>query len=395
MPSVCFAFEVHQPCRFRPYGFFDMGAKNDYEDVEQNRSVIRKVAETCYLPMNTLLLELIERHQGRLRVSFSLSGTVIDQLEAYAPEALESFKALARTGCVEFLDEPDNHGLACLFSEEEFRASVRRHRERMQHLFGQSPRAFCNTDFIYNNDVAHMVEQMGYSTILADGADHVLDWRSPHFVYRPEGCPNMKLMLKSRSLSDDIAFRFSDRSWAAYPLMAETFADWLHRVKGNGEVINLFMNYETFGELQRADTGIFDFMRALPDQILSDPEFDFLTVSEAADRYGSYASLDIPYHVSWSENGLAPWLGNDMQKDVFRAVCECQGLVSYLEDEEFTGTWRKLQTSDNFRYMSAPASSNDSARQSFSPHKTPLEAYTNFMNILADLRIRLVARSSQ
>ena len=394
MPSVCFCFEVHQPCRLRPYGFFDMGARKDYEDRELNRSIIRKVAETCYLPMNALLLELIERHQGRLRLSFSLSGTVIDQLEAYAPEALEGFKALARTGCVEFLDEPDNHGLAFLFSEDEFRATVRRHRERMYRLFGQQSRAFHNTELIYNNDVAQMAEHMGYSVILSESPGYMLGWRSPHFVYRPQSCPGMKLMLKSSSLSDDIARRFSDRSWVSYPLMADTFASWLHRVKGNGEVINLFMNYETFGEHQGADTGIFDFMRALPDQILKDPEFNFLTVSEAAGRYGSYAALDVPYHVS-QEGALYPWLGNDMQKDAFRALCECQGLVNYLDDEELTGIWRKLQTADHLYYMSTPRTSGGRAHPALSPYRTPLEAYTNFMNILADLRIRLVAKSNQ
>lgn len=394
MPSVCFIFDVHQPCRLRPYGFFDMGAKHDYEDVELNRSIIRKVAETCYLPMNSLLFELIQRHQGRFRVSFSLSGTVIEQLEAHAPEALESFRALARTGCVEFLDETDNHGLSCLFSEEEFRASVRRHRERMHNLFGQHPRAFRNTELIYSNDVAHMAEDMGYSVILAEGAASMLDWRSPHFVYRPEGCPGMKLMLTSPSLSADIASRFSDRSWAAYPLMAETYAHWLHSVKGNGEVINLSMNYESFGEHQGAETGIFEFMHALPDQILSDPEFDFLTVSEAADRYGAYASLDVPYSVSRAGD-LAPWLGNDMQKDAFRALCECQGLVNYLNDEELTGIWRKLQTSDHLYYMGTLRTQDGNVCPALSPYRTPLEAYTNFMNILADLRIRLVAKSNQ
>ena len=228
----------------------------------------------------------------------------------------------------------------------------------------------------------------------SSGAADVLDWRSPHFVYRPEGCPGMKLMLTSPSLSADIASRFSDRSWAAYPLMAETYAHWLRSVKGNGEVINLSMNYESFGEHQGAETGIFEFMHALPDQILSDPEFDFLTVSEAADRYGAYAALDVPYPMSRAGD-LAPWLGNDMQKDAFRALCECQGLVDYLNDEELTGIWRKLQTSDHLYYMGTIRTSDGNAYPALSPYGTPLEAYTNFMNILADLRIRLVAKSNQ
>ena len=388
MPSVCFCFEVHQPYRFRPYSFFDLGAKNDYEDAQQNRSLMRNVAEKCYLPMNALLLELIERHQGRFRVSFSLSGVVIDQLMEYAPDALESFQALARTGCVEFLDETDGHSLASIFSETEFRSQVMRHRDRMLELFGQRPRAFRNTELLYNNDVAHVIEDMGYSAILADGAGHVLDWRSPHFVYRPQGCSNLKLMLKSDSLSDDIALRFSNRSWPAYPLMADTFAGWLRGMKGNGEVINLFMNYETFGEHQWADTGIFDFMRALPDAVLSDPDFDFLTVSEAADRYDARSELDMPYY-----KDLSAWLGNDMQKDAARALYECQGMVDYLNNEDVTRVWRRLQSSDQLCYMNTPQTADGGNR--FSPYKTPLEAYTNFMNILADFRIRLFTESNR
>ena len=396
MPSVCFCFEVHQPYRLRPYSFFDLGARNDYEDVQQNRSIMRSVAEKCYLPMNALLLELIERHQGRFRVSFSLSGVVLDQLMEYAPDALESFRALARTGCVEFLDETDGHSLASIFSEDEFRSQIQRHRERMLELFGQRPRAFRNTEFIYNNEVARIVEEMGYSTVLADGASQALDWRSPHFVYRPRGCSNLKLMLKSESLSDDIAFRFSSRTWPAYPLMADTFAGWLRGMKGNGEVINLFMNYETFGELQWAETGIFDFMRALPDEVLRDPDFDFLTVSEAADRYPVRDELDIPWYVCRTGAGqdLSAWLGNDMQKDAARALYECQGMVTYLGNDEVTKTWRRLQSSDHLYYMNVPQS-QDGGAAFFSPYKTPLEAYTNFMNVLADFRIRLFAESNR
>lgn len=397
MPSVCFYFEVHQPCRFRPYSFFDIGAKNDYEDVEQNRSVLRKVADKCYLPMNALLLELIERHHGRFRVSFSLTGTVIDQFTAYAPEVLESFKALARTGCVEFIDETDSHSLAFLFSEDEFRSQVARHRQRMQELFGQEPRAFRNTELIYNNNLAHTVEELGYSTILTEGADQVLGWRSPHYIYRPQGCRNLKLLLKSYSLSDDIAFRFSNRDWPGYPLMADTFARWLHQVKGNGDVINLFMDYETFGEHQWADTGIFDFMRALPDHVLSDQDFDFLTVSEASERYPARSWLDVPYYISWAdaERDLSAWLSNDMQKDAFKALYECCGLVARLDDPGLNRDWQRLQSSDHFYYMSTKCASDGDVHKYFSPYGTPFEAYTNFMNILADFRIRLLAGANQ
>ncbi len=397
MSSICFCFEVHQPCRLRPYRFFDIGEKNDYEDAQHNHDIMRKVAEKCYLPMNALLLELIERYQGHFRVSFSLTGIVIDQFKEYAPEVLDSFRALADTGCVEFLDETDNHSLAFLASEDEFRAQVARHREKIRELFGQTPKVFRNTELVYGNDVARIVYDMGYRAMLAEGADNILDWRSPHFLYHAQGLPDMKLLLRSYSLSDDIAFRFSNREWSSYPLMAETFASWLHSAGTSGDVINLFMDYETFGEHQWADTGIFDFMRALPEYVLSTPGCDFLTVSEAAERYEARAELDVPGFISWAdrERDLSAWLGNDMQKDAFSALYDSLGLVRYVNDPELNEVWRKLQTSDHFYYMGTAQDSDAEVHKYFSPYKSPFDAYTNFMNILADFRVRLSSRISQ
>ncbi len=397
MPSVCFYFQVHQPHRLREFRFFDIGVDNDYEDVEKNRLVMRKVADKCYLPMNALLLELIQRHQGRFRLSFSMTGSFIDQCLDYAPEVLESFKKLADTGCVEFLDETDNHSLSFIFSEEEFRAQVLRHRKRMEELFGQKPRAFRNTELIYSNSIARTAEDMGYDVVLAEGVDHVLDWRTPNFVYHPEGCGRIKLMMKNHGLSDDIAFRFSDRSWEGYPLMAETFAQWLHEMKGSSDVINLFMDYETFGEHQWADTGIFDFMRALPGCVLADPEFDFLTVSEAADRYPARAWIDVPYYTSWAdvERDISAWISNDMQKDAVRALYECQVLAAQVDDPELQEDWQRLQCSDHFYYMCTKSSADGNVHKYFSPYKAPADAYVNFMNVLADFRIRLLAKAGQ
>ena len=394
MPSVCFYFQVHQPYRLREFRFFDIGVDNDYEDVKKNRAVMQKVAEKCYLPMNALMLELIKRHQGRFRISFSMTGAFIDQCLEYAPEVLESFKKLADTGCVEFLDETDSHSLACIFNDEEFRAQVAAHRVRMETLFGQKPRAFRNTELVYSNAIARAAEDMGYDVVLAEGVDSVLDWRTPDFVYHPEGCGRIKLLMKNYKLSDDIAFRFSDRSWEGYPLMAETFAGWLHGIKGHGDVVNLFMDYETFGEHQWADTGIFDFMRALPDCVLADPDFDFLTVSEAADRYPARDWIDVPYYTSWAdaERDLSAWISNDMQKDAFRALYECQILAAQVDDPELQEDWQHLQCSDHFYYMCSKSAGDGDVHKYFSPYKTPADAYVNFMNVLADFRIRLMAK---
>lgn len=393
MPSVCFYFEVHQPYRLRPYSFFDMGEKHDYQYDELNGDILRKIAQKCYLPMNALLLDMIERREGQFRISFSLTGTVIDQFMQYAPEVLESFQALARTGCVEFLDETDNHSLACLHRDgaDEFRRQIEHHRARMHDLFGQYPRAFRNTELIYSNSIAQAVRSMGYDVILAEGADKILDWRSPYYVYQPLGCPGMKLMLKSYSLSDDIAFRFCNRDWPAYPLYADTYASWLHDIRGRGDVINLFMDYETFGEHQWAETGIFDFMRALPDQVLREPDFDFLTVSEAADRYGAVGELDVPDFISWADNerDLSAWAENNMQKDAYLALYACLPEVKAVTDPALLADWERLQSSDHFYYMSTKYASDGDVHKYFSPYKSPYDAYTNYMNILADFRIRL------
>ncbi len=393
MPSVCFYFEVHQPCRLRPYSFFDIGASGNYNDAELDELVMRKVADKCYLPMNALLLDLIREHQGRFRFTFSLTGTFIDQAQAYAPEVIASFQELASTGCVEFLDETDSHSLSALFSEDEFRDQVAAHRRRMRDLFGVEPTAFRNTELIYCDHLAGLVESMGYSAILTEGADRVLDWRSPRFAYRPEGCENIKLLLKSYSLSDDIAFRFSNRGWPSWPLMADTYAGWLSQVKGCGEIIGLFMDYETFGEHQWKDTGIFEFMRALPGKVLADPEMDFLTVSEAAARYEARGSLSVPEWISWAdaERDLSAWLGNEMQKDALESLYSCRPLVLSLGDENVTQTWRRLQTSDHFYYMSTKCASDGDVHQYFTPYGSPFEAYANFMNIIADFRLRLEA----
>ena len=397
MPSVCFYFQVHQPYRLREFRFFDIGVDNDYEDVEKNRAVMQKVASKCYLPMNALMLELIKRHQGRFRISFSMTGAFIDQCLEYAPEVLESFKKLADTGCVEFLDETDNHSLSYIFSEDEFRAQVARHRQRMEELFGQKPRAFRNTELVYHNGIARVAEDMGYDVILAEGVDRILDWRTPDFVYHPEGCGRIKLLMKNHKLSDDIAFRFSDTKWANWPLMSDTCAGWMHGLKGNADVINLFMDYETFGEHQWADTGIFDFMRALPDFVLADPDFDFVTVSEAADRYPARDRVDVPYYTSWAdaERDISAWIRNDMQKDAIRALYECQVLAAQVDDPELLEDWQRLQCSDHFYYMCTKAAADGNVHKYFSPYKSPSDAYINFMNVLADFRIRLLAKVGQ
>ncbi len=391
MPSICFYFQVHQPYRLRHYSFFDIGHDHFYEDVEANRTILDKVAHKCYLPMNALLLRLIKKWEGRFKVSFSISGVAMDQFEEYQPEVLDSFRQLSDTGCAEMISETYAHSLAALFDPGEFSAQVRMHDELLKRHFGVTPRVFRNTELIYRNDIAKMVEEMGYDAILTEGADHILGWRSPNFMYSPQSCNRLKLLLKNYRLSDDIAFRFGNRGWEEWPLTADKFADWAQAVNGNGELINLFMDYETFGEHQWAETGIFDFMEALPDAIFRSPDLDFVTPSEAAGRYAPVAKVDVPNAISWAdvERDLTAWLGNDMERDAIEACYALKDKVIASRDEGVMRTWRRFQTSDHFYYMCTKWFSDGDVHKYFNPYGTPYDAYINYMNALSDFGMSL------
>ncbi|MDY4031720.1 MAG: glycoside hydrolase family 57 protein [Pyramidobacter sp.] len=391
MPSICFYFQVHQPYRLRHYSFFDIGQDHFYEDAEANRTILDKVAQKCYLPMNELLLKMIRRWEGRFRVAFSLSGVAMDQFEEYQPEILDSFRALVDTGCVELISETYAHSLAALYDADEFRAQVALHDELIKRHFGVTPRVFRNTELIYRNDIARMIEDMGYEAILTEGADHILGWRSPNYMYQPSSCTKLKLLLKNYQLSDDIAFRFSNRGWDQWPLTAEKFAGWAHAVNGAGELINLFMDYETFGEHQWAETGIFDFMEALPAAVFADPNFDFVTPSQAAGRYSPIARIDVPNAISWAdvERDLTAWIGNDMERDAIDTVYSLKGKVLADGGEGIVRTWRRLQTSDHFYYMCTKWFSDGDVHKYFNPYGTPYDAYINYMNVLSDFKMTL------
>jgi alpha-amylase len=395
MPSVCLYFQVHQPCRLRRYSFFDVGQVHDYEDDAENRRILDRVAEKCYLPAGALLLQLIEEYGGAFRVAFSLSGVVLDQLERHRPDVLGSFQRLSATGCVEFLNETDSHSLAFLYSPREFREQVLRHRERIRSLFGQEGRTFRHTELIYSNALAAAVEKMGYRTILSEGTEKILGRRSPNLVYRPTGCKKLKLLLRNYRLSDDVAFRFSDRNWAEYPLTAAKYAHWLHRIRREEAVVNLFMDYETIGEHQWRETGIFNFLRALPGEILRHPDFCFQTPAEVGDLWGHDAAscshkslheIDCPGFISWAdeERDTTAWLGNAMQQDAARKLYNLENAVRRRKDKGLLRTWRMLQTSDHFYYMCTKWFCDGDVHRYFNPYESPYEAYINYMNILDD-----------
>ncbi|MFO8073068.1 MAG: glycoside hydrolase family 57 protein [Polyangia bacterium] len=394
MIHLCCYFQVHQPNRLRRYTFFDVGRSHHYEDDDANGAILRKVASKCYLPTNALLHELIERFEGRFRVAFSLSGTAIEQFRRHSPETLDSFCDLVDTGCVEILSETYNHSLAFLFSREEFRRQVELHRELIGELFGVTPKVFRNTELIYDNELAAEVEQMGYRAVLAEGADRILGWRSPNFLYQPEPCSRLALLLKNYRLADDIAFRFSNSQWSEHPLTAKKFARWIHDTAGNGEIINLFMDYETFGEHQWKETGIFDFLGALPAEVLAHPEFGFSTPGEVAEAISPLAKLDVPDFVSWAdvERDLTAWRGNSMQEDALQGVYSLEPQVLDRGDEDLSRVWRSLQTSDHFYYMCTKWFADGDVHKYFNPYDSPYDAYINYQNVLADFEETLARR---
>ena len=374
---------------------FDIGHNHHYFDDHKNAEVARKVARKCYLPMNNLLLDQIKHHKGKFKVAFSITGTAIDQFKEYAPEVLESFKELARTGCVEFLDETYYHSLSYLYSKEEFSEQVAMHRALMEKEFGQSPTVFRNTELIYNNELANYVEGMGYQGIIAEGWDAMLGWRSPNFVYQSEFTSTIKTLLKNYKLSDDIAFRFGNKGWEEHPLTVDKFGDWLNSVNGNGHVVNLFMDYETFGEHQWEDTGIFDFMRHLPHALLQHSDNDFKTPSEVVASYDSVGRVDAHNFVSWAdvERDLTAWLGNKMQEASLKELYRLEPMVKASRDQSILTDWRKLTTSDHFYYMCTKWFADGDVHKYFSPYESPYEAYIAFMNVIQDIKMRVEERA--
>ncbi len=392
MASVCFYFQVHQPYRLRHYTIFDTGT--DYFDQRKNAEICRKVASKCYLPTNRLLLELIEKHEGKFRVAFSTTGVALEQFEQYAPEVLASFQQLAATGCVEFLGETYHHSLSFLYSRQEFIEQVNAHRRLIQDLFGQNPQVFRNTELIYSNALAEAVEQMGgFKAIITEGADRILGYRSPNYIYRPPVSGQLKLLLKNYRLSDDIAFRFSNRDWSEWPLRADKFAGWVNAVNGNGYVVNLFIDYETFGEHQWEDTGVFEFLRHLPGEILRYPDNDFKTPTQVVDSYNAVDIVDVPNLISWAdtERDLSAWLGNPMQQNALSELYGLEHAVKDLGDTELLDSWRRLQISDHFYYMCTKYFADGDVHKYFNPYDSPYDSFITYMNVLDNLRLRCLA----
>ena len=400
MASVCIYFQVHQPFRLRRYSVFD----NDpfYFDSDANQAICERVAEKCYRPATEKMLDLVQRHDGRFRLAYSITATALQQFQQWAPDIVELFQQLAATGACEFLGETSHHSLSFLYSREEFAAQVAMHDRLIMELFNQTPTVFRNTELLYSNEVAAHLASAGRSRgVLCEGLTSLLRHRSPNYLYVPPGTggsagtARIRLLLKNYRLSDDIAFRFSDRSWPQWPLDAATFAGWVNKINGDGHVCNLFMDYETLGEHQWEETGIFEFFDALPEQIfqVNPGHNDFCTPSEAIDRFEPVGEYDVAQMTSWADTqrDASAWLGNAMQKNAAAELYRLEGAVKARHaagDEYILEDWRKLTTSDHLYYMCTKHWSDGEVHKYFSPYDSPYDAYINFMNVLDNIRTR-------
>ncbi len=397
MTSITFYFQVHQPIRLRRLHVFDMPERFEYWDDGKNRAIFERVADKCYIPTNRLLLDLIEKHGDKFSAAFSLSGTFVETAYKFRPDVMESFKALARTGRVEFLDETYYHSLSGLWEDQtEYIAQIREHRDLMKREFGAVPTTFRNTELIYDNRIASTIENLGYNAIMTEGTEKILDWRSPNHLYKParDGA-SMKVLLKNYRLSDDIAFRFSNAGWSEWPLTADKYAKWLSKCEGH--TVNLFMDYETFGEHNWPETGIFEFLRHLPDEVMKYRHLEFDTPAGVTKKYESVGTLEVPFAISWAdtERDVSAWLHNEMQHQCFNDLRETAPLVSEVNDPELTHAWRLLQTSDHLYYCCTKWLADGDIHTYFSPYDSPYQAFINYMNAVQDVRRKAVALSKR
>lgn len=391
MKSICLYFQVHQPMRLRRYRFFDIGNSNYYYDDYLNESIMHNVAKNCYLPANKVLLDLIKEYGTQLKVSFSITGIALDQFRLYAPEVLESFQQLVATGSVELLAETYSHSLVSLKDEAEFNKQVQAHSDIIKKLFNYEPKVFRNTELVYSDEIGERVANMGFKAMLTEGANHILGWKSPNYMYCNAINPKLKVLLRNYELSDDIAFRFSNQGWDEYPLTAEKYVAWLNQTDDEDEIINLYMDYETFGEHHSADTGIIDFLKEFPKEVFKTKKLQFKTPSELVEDHQPISTIHVPHPVSWAdaERDLTAWLGNNLQEDAYNRLYTLTDKINKCDDKILQNDWKYLQASDHFYYMCTKVFSDGEVHSYFNPYDSPYDAYMNYMNALADFMIRL------
>lgn len=390
MKSVCFYFQIHQPYRLKKYRFFDIGNDHYYYDDFANDDIITHIAERSYIPMAHTLLQMIEQSNGEFRCAISITGTAVEQLQQYVPEFIELLKKLAKTGCVEFLSETYSHSLAALTEPDEFIRQVRAHDKLIHELFGQKPKIFRNTELIYDDEIASIISAMGFKGALTEGAKHILGWKSPDFMYCAASAPKLKLLLKNDKLSDAISRNFSNSEWDEYPLTADKYMEWIAALPEDHQIINIFLSMETFGEFQPSESGIFEFMKALP-RFAAEKGISFITPSDAVLKLKPVDSLSVPYPMSWADEArdVSAWKGNNLQKEALAKLYSVTERVNLCSDRRLKQDWEYLQSSDHFFYMSTKNLADGTVHASFSPYESPYFAFTNYMNVLADFLVRV------
>jgi len=393
MKTVCLNFQIHQPFRYRKYRFFDIGNDAYYYDDFANETILRKAADNSYLPANKIILEQILKYKGKFKVAYSLSGVVLDQFKLYAPEVIESFAKLAATGCVEFLSETYANSLVSMADGGFFESQVRAHDDLIEELFGQRPKVFNNTELIYSDEIGDLVQRMGFEAMITEGAKHILGWKSPNYLYCNALSPRLKVLMRNFRFSDDLSFRFSNTAWNEFPLTAEKYAGWMTSLPKEEEVVTIFINYETFGQLQPKSSGIFDFLKKLPEAILKSGKLSFSTPSEVINDLQPVSAVHVPYPTSWAdeERDLSAWLGNELQKEAFDKLYQLKDRMRNCTDATMLKDWDYLQTNDHFYYMCTKFFSDGEVHKYFNPYGTPYEAFINYMNVLSDFKIRLNA----
>jgi alpha-amylase len=385
-------FEVHQPMRLNRFSVFNIGSDaspSNYFNNKLNHEIFEKVAKKCYIPTNNLLLNLVNEFDGKFRISFSLTGTFVEYCEKFMPSVIDSFKKLFATGAVDMIEETYFHSLSGLYDDlDEFEEQIMMHRQMIKRLFNYEPEVFRNTEAIYDNRIAKKIADMGYKGIITEGTDKILGWRSSNYVYRAINS-DIKVLLRNYSLSDDIGFRFSSRHWPGFPLTADKYANWMSRCEG--DLINLFIDYETFGEHHWTETGIFEFLSHLPNEALKHEQLDFITVSEAVDRYQPVGVIDVPWAISWADadRDVSTWLGNDMQFACFNELKDIGKKLKKRGDEELLNVWRRLQTSDHLYYVSTKGLEDGDVHAYFSHYDGPYDGFINYMNVLQDLKQKI------
>lgn len=390
MKSICFYFQIHQPFRLKTYRFLDIGNDHYYYDDFANDEIITRIAQRSYLPACETLKEMFATYGKKFKVAFSISGIALEQIELYVPELIDALKELVQTGNVEFLTETYAHSLSSLADPEEFRLQVKEHSDKIYQLFGQHPKVLRNTELIYSDDISQLVYSMGYKGMITEGAKHILGWKSPNYVYSSAAAPKLKLLLKNSKLSDDISFRFNNTEWPEYPLTADKYINWIADLPEEEQIINLFMNFETLGELQPRESGIFEFMKALP-RFAFEKNIGFITPSEAIAKMKSVSELAVPFPMSWADEArdTSAWLGNDLQNEAFNKLYSIAERVRLCSDRRLKQDWMYLQASDHFYYMCTKHLDDGAVHSHYSPYESPFTAFTNYMNVLADFIVRV------